>query len=427
MTVVYPGHKHVISKASQKESDRMSILQESPYKSKPLTCILRLWFIVNTQYKCGEETPVCQNCVEFELQCKYPEPGSASQKGQNSRCACNCRLSATKPGIPRRPGLEDRGYRNDDINTSDLELLHHFSTSTYLTMSNIPSEQEIWKTKLVHIGFRHKFLLHGIFALSALHLGHLAHLESTADSIDYMVKAAMHQNTGLAEFRKTLETIDASKFDAILAFSCLVPMHSIVIAAGAAYRPVNPGQDILSSLFESISLFRSVNSLLLPWLDVYTSSIISPLLKVIAQKLPEPPSTLLGMDSLGRLAIACTAFSTSTTIFEGRVQRDIFSPAIKLLRLTFATTVDTTSTNHFTIRAILSWAITVSDEYFLQLNKGHPSALAVLAHWAVLLHRHDGVWWLQGLGFALVEKISAELGEGWAEVVRWPREEVGLV
>ncbi|KAH6725004.1 hypothetical protein BKA61DRAFT_41413 [Leptodontidium sp. MPI-SDFR-AT-0119] len=62
-----------------------------------------------------------------------------------------------------------------------------------------------------------------------------------------------------------------------------------------------------------------------------------------------------------------------------------------------------------------------------ELNRGHPSALAVLAHWAVLLHRHDGVWWLHGLGFALVEKISAELGEEWAEVVRWPREAVGLI
>lgn len=405
-------------------------MQESPYKSKPLTCILHLWLVINRQYKCGEEKTVCQNCFEFELQCIYPGPGSPSKKGQKARCACNSRLSAAQPvptGIPRRPGSEDQGYWNYNINTSDLELLHHFSTSTYLTVSNIPSEQEIWKTKLVRIGFRHKFLLRGILALSALHLGHLAHLESSADSVDYMVKAAMHQNTGLAEFRKTLETIDASKIDAIPAFSCLVPMHSIVIAAGAAYRPANPGQDILPSFFDSLSLFRSINSLLLPWLDVYTTSTVSPLLQVITQKPPDPPSTFLGMDSLRRLAIACTAFSTSTMIFEGQIQRDIFSSAIELLRLTFAITVDATSTNHFTIRAMLSWAITVSDEYFLQLNRGHPSALAVLAHWAVLLHRHDGVWWLHGLGFALVEKISAELGEEWAEVVRWPREAVGLI
>lgn len=292
-------------------------------------------------------------------------------------------------------------------------------------MSNVPSEQEIWKTTLVRIGLRHKFLMRGILALSALHLGHLAHLESSPDSIDYMVKASMHQNTALAEFRKALETIDASTFDAILAFSCLVPIHSIAIAAGSAYRPANPDQDILSSFFSSLSLFRSVNSLLLPWLDVYTSSTISPLLQITTQKLPEP-STFLGMDSLERLEMACTSFSTSTTVFESQIQRDIFSSAIALLRSTFATTVDTTSTDRFTIGAVLIWTIAVSDEYFLQLNAGHPSALAILAHWAVLLHRHDDVWWLQGLGFALVEKISAEIGEEWAEVVRWPREAVGL-
>ncbi len=294
-------------------------------------------------------------------------------------------------------------------------------------MSNVPSEQEIWKTTLVRIGLQHKFLLRGILALSALHLGHLAHLESSPDSIDYMVKASMHQNIGLAEFRTALETIDASTFDSILAFSCLVPIHSIAIAAGSAYQPTNPEQDILSSFFNSLSLFRSVNSLLLPWLDVYTSSTISPLLQVTTQKLPEPPSTFLGMDSLERLEMACTAFSTSTTAFDSQIQRNIFSSAIALLRSTFATTVDTTRTDRFTIGAILIWTIAVSEEYFLQLTRGHPSALAILSHWAVLLHRHDDVWWLQGLGFALVEKISAELGEEWAEVVRWPREAVGLI
>jgi hypothetical protein len=289
-------------------------------------------------------------------------------------------------------------------------------------MSNVPEEQKVWQTTLVTIGLKHKFLLRGILALSALHLGYL---KSGSDSIDYMVKASTHQNIGLADFRKALETINASSFDAVLAFSCLLPIHSIAIAACSPYRPANPDQDILSEFLSSLSLLRSVNHLLLPSLDIYTSSTISPLLQVTTQKIPEPAS-YPGIESLDRLEIACTTFSSSTTTLTSQVHKVIFSSTIALLRSTFATTVDTTSTDRFTIGAVLMWTITVSDEYFEQLNRGHPSALAILAHFAVLLHRHNDVWWLQGLGFALIEKISAELGDEWADVVAWPRTAAGL-
>jgi len=375
--------------------------------------------------KCGEEHPVCQNCIEYELDCQFPDP-SALKRGAHPSCnVCNSRKSPAVSRAPSRSRSQGSDEAESDINTSDLELLHHFSTSTYLTMSNVPAEQRIWQTTLIKLGLKHKFLLRGILGLSALHLGHLAQLESPTDSMGYMVKASMHQNIGLGDFRKALETIDASTFDAVLAFSCVIPIHSIAVASGSAYQPADPDSDILSSFMSSLSLFRSVNNLLLPSLDVYTSSTISPLLQITTQKLPEP-STFPGMDSIERLEIACTSFSTSTTSFQNQIRRNIFSSAIALLRSTFATTVDTTSTDRFTIGAVLIWTISVSDEYFIQLSRGHPSALAILAHYAVLLHRHNNVWWLQGLGISLVEKICMELGGEWSEILTWPRMAVGL-
>ncbi|KAH7417963.1 hypothetical protein BKA64DRAFT_653258 [Cadophora sp. MPI-SDFR-AT-0126] len=375
--------------------------------------------------KCGEEHPVCQNCIEYELECQFPDP-TTLKKGAHPSCnVCNSRKSPAVSRAASRSRSEGSAEPENDINTSDLELLHHFSTSTYLTMSNVPAEQQIWQTTLIKLGLRHKFLLRGILGLSALHLGHLAQLESPADSMEYMVKASMHQNIGLSDFRKVLENIDATTFDAVLAFSCVIPIHSIAVAAGSAYKQAHSDSDILSSFLSSLSLFRSVNHLLLPSLDVYTSSTISPLLQITTQKLPEP-SSFPGMDSLERLELACTNFPTSTTSFQDQMQRNIFSSAIVLLRSTFATTVDTTSTDRFTIGAVMIWTISVSDEYFIQLSRGHPSALAILAHYAVLLHRHNDVWWLQGLGASLVEKICMELGDEWSDIVSWPRMAVGL-
>ncbi|KAH8586427.1 hypothetical protein B0O99DRAFT_64472 [Bisporella sp. PMI_857] len=292
-------------------------------------------------------------------------------------------------------------------------------------MSNVPSEQKIWQTTIVTLGLQHKFLLRGILALSALHL---AYLKPGPASIDYMVKASTHQNIGLSNFRKALQKINAETFDAILAFSCLLPIHSITIAAFFTSGPTIPEQeqDVIAAFLGALSLLRSVNSLLLPSLDIYTSSTITPLLQVTTQKLPEQPMTYPGLESLQRLEIACSVFSTSTSLSTAYAEREVFIEAIALLRSTFATTVDTESTDRFTIGAELIWTITISDEYFGLLGRGHPSALAILAHFAVLLHRHDNVWWLQGLGKGVIERVAEVLGAEWAEVVRWPRIAAGL-
>jgi hypothetical protein len=397
-------------------------LQKSPCKGKFPTA-MHLTLI--TRRQCGEEHPVCQNCVEYDLECHFPNP-SVLKKGSHPNCAvCNSRNSPTVSRAPSRSRSQELDQVENELNTSDLELLHHFSTSTYLTMSNVPSEQKIWQTTLITLGLKHKFLLRGILGLSALHLGHLAQRTSPKASMDYMVKASTHQNMGVRDFRKALEIIDASTFDAVLAFSCVVPIHSIAVAAGSAYQPANPDSDIISSFLSSLSLFRSVNSLLLPSLDIYTSSTVSPLLNITTQKVPDP-STFPGMDALERLEIACNNFSISTTPLQSQIQRNIFGSTIAHLRSTFATTVDTTRNDRFTAGAVILWTISVSDEYLTQLSKGHPSALAILTHYAVLLHRHNDVWWLQGLGFSLIEKICGQLGEEWSEIVSWPRMAVGL-
>ena len=68
----------------------------------------------------------------------------------------------------------------------------------------------------------------------------------------------------------------------------------------------------------------------------------------------------------------------------------------------------------------------MSDDYFALLGRGHPCALAILAHFAVLLHRHDEVWWLKGLGKAIIKRVDEMLGEEWSEVISWPKIVAGL-
>jgi hypothetical protein len=315
--------------------------------------------------------------------------------------------------------LESNG--SSDINVSDLELLHHFVTVTYLTMSNVPEEQLYWQNEMIKIGLQNTFLLRGILAFSALHLCYL----NPTQSIKYLVTASTHQDTSLAQFREALSTISLSKFDPILAYSCILPLSSLASTASSRLRNQVQEQDTLSAFLDSIQLLRGVNLILLPWSDMFSTSRLMPLLTVAVQHLPQA-STYPGMESLDRLQTACSTFCTSTSTSAHLGMTMTFTKAISQLRTTFARFFKAASREQFIIGIILLWILDVSDDFIQLLSKRHPSSLAILAHFAALLHQENHVWWLESLGSSLITDISMGLDNEWDEVLKWPKSVIQL-
>ncbi|KUJ07765.1 uncharacterized protein LY89DRAFT_725519 [Mollisia scopiformis] len=366
--------------------------------------------------KCGEEKPKCVNCSEYEVDCHYLPVTSVSLKDSlRSRSSSHSSSSlpkdplgtgnATGIGVSSNPG-------NDELDVSDLELLHFFSTVTYATMSTVAVEQDLWRTTIVTIGLQHTFLLRALLAQAA---AHLSCLKSSSESVNYLIKASTHQNIAIAQFRKALETIDASNFDAVLAFSCLLPVHSLTLAACATARPERNEQDhILSEFLKAIRLLRSVNSLLLPSLSVYTSSPILPLLQVASQHLPVAEN-YPGQESIGFLDTVCCRNNVAE-------HNAAFSDTIKELRLTFSRAACPPDTERFTLGIILLFTVIVPEEFVILANSRVPEAMVILAHYATLFCEHDDTWWLRGLGTNMVDIINQELGDEWRHAMEWPNE-----
>jgi hypothetical protein len=316
---------------------------------------------------------------------------------------------------------------NDELEVSDLELMHFFSTVTYATMSNVPLEQRLWQTTIINIGLQHNFLLRGLLAHSAVHL---SYLKSPPDSISYLIKASSHQDIALSQFRKALDTIDASTFDAVLAFSCLLPIHSIALAACSTTRPqiAQHEQDNLTEFLKAVRLFRSVNKLLLPSLSIFTTSTILPLLQITTQQLFEA-DTYPGQHSLNLLQDACCSRHASPTpppvsgsMHPSSPDRNTtFCETINELRLTFSRIAHPSSAERFTLGIVLIWTIVIPEGYMGLIDNRDPGAMAVLAHFAAVLCRYQGIWWLSGLGSSMVGIIAGQLGEEWRGVMEWPR------
>ncbi|CZR67487.1 uncharacterized protein PAC_17386 [Phialocephala subalpina] len=378
--------------------------------------------------KCGEERPHCLNCLEYEVDCNYlpvtavslRDSLRANSSPESSNATNNPGSSTIPVGIGTHivPG-------NEDLDVSDLELMHFFATVTYATMSNVLVEQELWRTTMVSIGLQHKFLLRGLLAQAAVHI---SYLKASSDSISYLIKASTHQDIAIAQFRKALETINETNFDAVLAFSCLLPIHSLALAACATTRPQmqNNEQDSLSEFLKAIRLFRSVNRILLPSLSIFTTSTILPLLQIVNQHLPEADS-FPAQASLSLLEHSCcparltSGFESDALDSRSSDRNEVFADAIKELRLTFAREAHPTASERFTIGIMLIWTIVFPEQYMVLVDSRDPAALAVLAHFAALLCGYEDIWWVRGLGSSMIGIIAGMLDDEWREVMEWPK------
>lgn len=108
-------------------------------------------FIIHHQ--CDEARPRCRACSRLELECSWaPAPNASPSPSTPSSFQASNYAASTQLAIP------------------DLMLLHFWTTETSATIT-VPAHGDIWRTKMVEVGFRHPFVLHGILAVAAIHRG----------------------------------------------------------------------------------------------------------------------------------------------------------------------------------------------------------------------------------------------------------------
>lgn len=94
--------------------------------------------------------------------------------------------------------------------------------------------------------------------------------------------------------------------------------------------------------------------------------------------------------------------------------------AIAVLRDTFALAADAPGNAN----TALLFPIMIPPEIPVKIRDGEPMALAILTHYAVLLHWLDSVVWLKGWGRQVVKAVEAAVGEEWRGCIAWPIREV---
>ncbi|CAG8976332.1 hypothetical protein HYALB_00005739 [Hymenoscyphus albidus] len=168
--------------------------------------------------KCDEQRPACTNCRKHSVQCDYllltTSTGGSPTSTPPIPAQSGTSLLPLAIGPLRQSPLPQNPL---PLNLRDLELLHHYTTSTCLTLSSDPSLKALWRINVPQIGFRADYVMHTILSISALHLAH--YLPEKREY--YAAQGKAHHQSGLRMATSLLANVTNDNCDSIYIFSTM--------------------------------------------------------------------------------------------------------------------------------------------------------------------------------------------------------------
>lgn len=281
-----------------------------------------------------------------------------------------------------------------DIDTTDFKLLHHFTTSTYLTLSDRAEQQSVWQQHAPELAFSHTFLLRMIFAISALHL---SRTESNAFYLSY---AHRQYEEALRSSSAALSAISHSNCHALYACAGL----GFIFELGAS----NNGTSVLYTTNGAIADWavhvRGVRTIMdSSWHDLETG-VLSPL--------------FLRQFSRGDVE----GFETYLNRFAGYIQ----STGIENDNLsTYLVAIEElVKCSKMVEVGFFAWMCQTSDGFVDMLAKQDPFALVIFAHSCVLLKYGQPKYWIGQWANSLLSEVQEHLDPSLGAWLEWPLDKV---
>ncbi|QKX57873.1 uncharacterized protein TRUGW13939_04993 [Talaromyces rugulosus] len=299
-----------------------------------------------------------------------------------------------------------------DLHLRDLELMHHYSTVSYKTISRHSAFMDSFQFEVPKIALSYPFLMHGLLALSA---SHLVHLNKDSERVkEYEELAFGHQTLALRLFRGELDNITPSNSEAMFAFSSIVTVLGFASLQTTGVQSLPP----IDEMLQTYNLCRGVSEILQtsnPWLKTSNSWVPNVL---ASMRMPEKP---LPADIEKNISLLFKLNSDLTVTGQTMEETAASENAISEISTTFQQVH-----SGFAVAWAFRWPICVAPIFISNLRDRRPMALVLLAHYCILLHKMDDFWWMKGWPRRLLHSIYTTLAPSWRDAIRWPVEVIGL-
>jgi hypothetical protein len=296
--------------------------------------------------------------------------------------------------------------------------MHHYTTKTsYTFLLKDDDMRNIWQLDVPEMASSYPALMHGLLALSAMHVAYLRSNECSK----WIKLACRHQDTALTLFRSALSAIDERNAEPIFALSIILCISSQSYSKFAL--ATHPGGSVpIDDFVEPLIHSRGAHKLATMASDSISSGPLSPIINstpvpnVIGDSCFLTPSSA---DQFQRLYEAVELLPT-----DGSEIKNTLRCALQTLAGIYS---DVTNIRNQGNRqhpvTVWKWPNMVSQDYINLLQANHPMAVIVFAHFVILSSMFDE-WFLSGYGDRAMLSISDTLPASWRSLLRWPEDQL---
>ncbi|KAL2796153.1 hypothetical protein BJX66DRAFT_300161 [Aspergillus keveii] len=360
--------------------------------------------------KCDETRPRCGRCTEKELSCSYSSP------------EWSCTIASVPKKVSPRPSpalKEDptpapRRNLETDLGPAELqslELMAQWCNHTHLTLSRSESVSWIWRSAVPRKASQHPFLMHGILALSALHS---AFSSTGVHRTMFLELAQTHHSKAIGGLSR-LDRLDAANADAAYALS-----NIIIIFTFALPLCSQPGGNC-DFIDELLKIFHICKGSMKVLMEVHHWVQAGDLALLVSMQEPPDVSSLRtrGREYEGVIAALNQLRSIDVSVRDNNV----YSETIEALRIVLESLDSPEGIGAITAAFWFIFRVPIS---FLGAAENHePLALAILAHYGVVMHHLRGHWWMGAWGNQLLGQVYSLLDEQWRPCIQWAMDEIG--
>ncbi|KAL1871643.1 hypothetical protein Daus18300_004643 [Diaporthe australafricana] len=321
-----------------------------------------------------------------------------------------------------------------------LELYHHFiqlPSSNYFFYLATPEMADIVKSSTLEHSVQVPYLMHQLLAVSARDKSRRA--TDDDEKASYLQLSLQLQNHAITMFEasntRPPSATNPKQSIPILSFSAMVGVHALCDTLTALDEPApqpdmvecqrSSLQNFLARWLDYIRLHRGINSHVLAAADLIYTTELRPLLlhgRSMSENQPAGHQTdVLLARVAGLKGLSPQVLAACLTAVDG------LQVAIDMGNETTPPPAEggaavAASPEYLAIW----WALSVPEGFVEALSTGVPELVAVLAYYAVLLHRARASWAVGGAGTKLLRILTAHLGIKYTEVLAFPRKELGL-
>ncbi|KAJ6007399.1 hypothetical protein N7540_011375 [Penicillium herquei] len=373
--------------------------------------------------KCDEVHPVCSNCSERQVECIFTRPGpylwterSSSKPRRSKQSLADADSPSTSTifsgGTPPESTHSDQASNPAStetpvsLNMEQLELTVQWIKHTHKDFVRGEETRKIMEISVLEAGLTAPYLMHGVMALSALHLSHQSQPDQRRRGSSWFTIAMHHQNAALSMFRDQLNQINEANVHASLIFAGLAASFGFASALQTEAKEEMPSLNTLLKIFD---LARGLKAVLDSTSHLQQENDLNPLLAFeVPADAAVPNCTQSAFDRLVELSEQMDHHT------------EYYKRAIKSMR--FLSSISFAGPTSMTLS--VGWASMIPREYLEDIKCRKPFALVVLAHYCVFLHMGQRNWCLGRWGYEVLLEISQILDLEWKPYIAWPLEQV---